>query len=157
MAVEPASISNEQYNEHIASWATSTGNKIRVSIKANETNGKGKLLSSFRSKAYKNGDEIDRIAYNFERHGVFWHKGVGRGYIMSGGRVIRGMWPSKQVVAYSRKKNRSVKAIILTGPVNRKAVEWFNPIIRGNIEKLADIAATMRADQSVNATKILIK
>ena len=157
MAIEPASISTQQYNEHIASWATSTGNKIRVSIASKEQHGKGKLLSSFRTKTDKNGDEIDRIAYTFERHGVFWHKGVGRGYVMSGGRVMRGMRPGTQTVAYARKKNRSVKAIILTGPVNRKAVEWFNPIVAGNIQNLADMVTEMRADQSVNGTKILIK
>lgn len=157
MAVDPSEISVEQYNDRIKEWRSATGTKIRSSIKMHESAGKGKLLSSFRGKDFKIEGEIDRIAYYFERHGVFWHKGVGRGYVMSGGRVIRGRKPSAEVAAYARQKNRSVGHAILSGRIGRHAVEWFNPVVRDNITRLADMVAEMRADQVINYTKILIR
>jgi hypothetical protein len=157
MAVEPRDISTEEYNERVAYWTTDTGMKIRAAIKSLTSKGKGDLLKSLRGKNDKRFGEIDRISYHFERHGVFVHKGVGRGYIMRGGTVVRGFKPGSDLTAYALVKNRIAKPVVLTGSVNRKAVEWFNPVIQNNIEKLADIITEMRADQAVNATKILIR
>ena len=157
MAVEPETITSEQWNGKVNDWTSNVGTKIRGAIQASDRKGKGKLLSSFREKTYKRGEEIDRISFIFERHGVFWHKGVGRGYIMVAGGVVRGMRPKKQVVEYGKKKNRKVGPVLLSGGINRHPVGWFNPIIRSNIAGLADIVAEISADQAINESKILIK
>jgi hypothetical protein len=157
MALEPIEISTEEYNKRIAAWTTSTGMKIRAAIKSLTSKGKGDLLRSLQGKNDRRFGDIDRIAYHFVRHGVFLHKGVGRGYIMSGGTVIRGYKPGKVMTAMALNKNREVKPVILSGAINRKPIEWFNPVVQSSVEKLADIIAEMRADQVVNATKIFIK
>jgi hypothetical protein len=157
MAVDPENISTEEYNERVAYWTTTTGMKVRAALKSLTHEGKGDLLSSFKGKNDKRFGDIDRIAYHFDRHGVFLHKGVGRGYIMNGGTVVRGYKPGKILTAMAQNKNRVVQPVVLKGGINRKPIEWFNPIIIENIEKLADMVASMRADQVVNATKILIK
>jgi hypothetical protein len=157
MAVDPRQISSDEYNERVAWWGTATGMKIRGAIKSLSSKGKGELLRSFRNKTAKFYGEIDKISYVFERHGVFWHKGVGRAHMMTGGVVVRGYKPGKVLTAYALAKNRVAKPMIVKGAINRKPVEWFNPIVEDNIEKLANMVAEMRADQAVNATKILIK
>jgi hypothetical protein len=157
MAIEPADISTEEYNRRVASWTTATGMKIRAALKSLTHAGKGDLVKSLRGKNDTRFVEIDRIAFHFARHGVFLHKGVGRGYIMQGGTVVRGYKPGKVLTAMALNSNREVKPVVLKGSVNRKAVEWFNPIVQENIEKLADLVAEMRADQVVSATKIMIR
>jgi hypothetical protein len=160
MAVEPKNITSEEYNDRIAGWSSATGVKIRASIKSLTSKGKGDLLRWLRAKNYKYYGEIDRIGYSFPRHGVFLHKGVGRGYAMVGGKVVRvsGSLQNSFWKEYAKLKNRNFSPKVLRDTeIMRKAVEWFNPVIRDNIDKLADMVAEMRADQSVNATKILIR
>jgi hypothetical protein len=109
-------------------------------------------------KAAKWYGEVDLLAYHFVRHGVFAHKGVGRGYYMEGGVVIRGNKPGKILKASTMDVNyRLHKVILKSARINRKPIEWFNPVIKENIEGLADLIAEMNADKTVNATKILIK
>ena len=93
-----------------------------------------KLAASIRSKTRQNYGEIDTITYSFERHGVFVHKGVGRGYPISGSGVI---------------KNPSGKT--------RVAVEWFNPILDQNLPELANRIAEINADAVLKTARAHIK
>lgn len=156
---EPVNISLEDYNKRITGWGTQTGMAIRTAIRTLTNKGKGDLLRSLRAKSYKMYGEVDRIAFHFDRHGVFAHKGVGRGYAMIGGKVMR-VSGSKSIAfwkEYARLKNRTFESKIIRGEMKRKPVEWFNPVVSERIERLANLIAEMRADQAVNATKILIK
>lgn len=94
-----------------------------------------KLINSFSLKTHKYYDIIDSLSYKFERHGVFVHKGVGRGYRISGGKVIK----------YS--KNHSG---------HREAEEWFNPVLDDKVPELADKIAEVNTDAAVNATRMKI-
>lgn len=93
-----------------------------------------KLAASIRSKTREMYGEIDTITFSFERHGVFVHKGVGRGYPISGGGVI---------------KNPSGRT--------RVAVEWFNPILDADMPELANRIAEINADAVLNSARALIK
>lgn len=93
-----------------------------------------KLAASIRSKTRQNFGEIDTITYSFERHGVFVHKGVGRGYPIRGGAVI---------------KNPSGKT--------RVAVEWFNPVLDQNLPELANRIAEINADAALNSARAKIR
>ncbi|HNX38699.1 MAG TPA: hypothetical protein PL124_11640 [Candidatus Cloacimonadota bacterium] len=158
--IDPVNISLEDYNKRISAWGTQTGVKIRSAIRSLTSKGKGDLLRSLRAKSYKFYGEVDRIAFHFVRHGVFLHKGVGRGYAMIGGKVMRvsGSANTAYWKQYARSKNRSFEPKVLRGTtMKREPVEWFNPVVSDNIDKLADMVSEMRADQTVNATKILIR
>lgn len=157
--IEPLNITQEEYNKRITGWGTQTGMQLRDAIRTLTSKGKGDLLRSLRAKSYKLYGEVDRLAFHFVRHGVFVHKGVGRGYAMIGGKVMRvsGSKSATYWREYARLKNRSFEPALHGGQMKRKPVEWFNPVVRGRIEKLADLVAEMRADQAVNATKILIR
>lgn len=93
-----------------------------------------KLSASIRSKTREHDGEIDVITYQFERHGVFVHKGVGRGYPIKGSMIIK--TPSGK---------------------SRVAVEWFNPILDDEMPKLANMIATINADAVLNGARALIK
>jgi hypothetical protein len=102
-----------------------TGSKRRQELK---------LAASIRSKTRQMYGEIDTITYTFERHGVFVHKGVGRGYPISGRGAI---------------KNPSGKT--------RVAVEWFNPVLDQNLPELANRIAEVNADAVLNSARAMIK
>jgi hypothetical protein len=158
MALEPQEIGIEDYNKRIADWGSELGSKIRVAIRALTTEGKGDLLKSLKFKSAKWNGEIDKLSYHFVRHGIFVHKGVGRGYVLIGGNVvhIKGYMTKKSIVDFGKRRGKTYTTAFDSN-LKRKPKEWFNPVVAQNIERLADMIAEMDADRVVNATKILIK
>jgi hypothetical protein len=158
MALEPQEIGIDDYNKRVTDWGKDLGNKIRSSIRSLTSKGKGDLVKSLRLNAKKWYGEVDLLAYHFVRHGVFAEKGVGRGYYMSGGVVVRGNKPGKVLTAETMNVNYRLRQVILrSASINRKPTEWFNPVVATNIESLADLISDMDADRTVNATKMLIR
>jgi hypothetical protein len=139
----------EQQNKIVTQWIPKVRRALRTSVrrfsdgkpegfvtrgkKSGFTRMESKLVQSIKSNTKKSYGVIEGISFNFERHGVFVHKGVGRGYPISGSKVI---------------KNPSGKT--------RKPVEWFNPIIDKYYPQLADKIAEVNADAAVNATRMKI-
>ena len=97
-----------------------------------------KLSDSLKSQTKQKYGVIDQASIIFERHGVFVHKGVGRGYKMVGGTVVR---TAKNVVS-------------LTTRVPR---EWFNPAIDQLMPELIEKLEQINADAVINATRLVIK
>jgi hypothetical protein len=97
----------------------------------------GKLVNSIKPSTKQHYGEIDTISFSFERHGIFVHKGVGRGWEMTG-KLVR----------------RTAKGKMQNG--GRNVVEWFNPVIDRNAPELADQIALVNADAVLNATKLRI-
>lgn len=97
----------------------------------------GKLVNSIKPSTKQSFGEIDTISFSFERHGIFVHKGVGRGWEKSGPVVVR-----------------TAKGKMTGG--GRNVVEWFNPVIDRNAPELADRIAEVNADAVLNATKLRI-
>lgn len=95
-----------------------------------------KLAQTIRSRTGQEYGAIELVSFNFERHGVFVHKGVGRGYEMQGGKVVR------------TAKGEMKKP--------RYAVEWFNPVLDKYVPELADAIALQQTNAVVNATKMRI-
>lgn len=94
-----------------------------------------KLSASLKTRTGKMNGEISNVSFSFERHGVFVHKGVGRG---PGG--INGMVVRKATISNPRKPN-----------------EWFNPVINDNLPELADKLVEREADAVFNATRLIIQ
>ncbi|NQU33711.1 MAG: hypothetical protein HQ521_10790, partial [Bacteroidetes bacterium] len=77
------------------------------------------------------------VSFSFERHGVFVHKGVGRGYELQGNAVIR-----------------TAKGGMDTP---RISVPWFNPVLDLQVPLLANSIAEVNANAALNAVKLHIK
>ncbi len=112
----------------------SKGKPVPMVIRGNRS--EYKLAQSITSKTKRDYGEIDTISYSFERHGVFVHKGVGRGYEAQNGFVIR--------TAKGPKTN------------DRKPVEWFNPVLDAYIPELANEIAKINADAVLNTARVKI-
>jgi hypothetical protein len=97
----------------------------------------GKLSSSIQVKTKREGGAVELVSFSFERHGVFIHKGVGRGYEMSSGFVIR-----------TAKSGSTAE---------RHPQEWFNPTLDDFIPELANRLAKINLNATLNATGVKIK
>jgi len=139
----------QEQNEAVSKWSSMVQRRLRQSLQQ-FNNGKNStvqrlgrsermLRTSLNSKTKQNYGVIDRVSIQFERHGVFVHKGVGNGYKMQGGTMIR-----------TAKKP-------IPDPRSRVAVEWFNPILDQALPELADKLADIGANAVVNATRMRIR
>lgn len=141
----------DQQNAIVLAWQSKVRSKLRSSARW-FSDGKtksfvirgpqreGKLANSIQSKNKKEFGLIESVTYTFERHGVFVHKGVGRGYVKKGEFVTR------------TAKKRDPKKI----GKDRVAVEWFNPVLDQYLPELADRLAKVNADAVINSFKMKI-
>ena len=90
-----------------------------------------KLQRSLTHRVYYSHGISEGAGFRIQRHGVFVHYGVGRGYKREGG-VVRRVAKSKP-----------------SGPL-RKPEDWFNPVINQNAPELANEIARINADASIN-------
>lgn len=142
----------EAQNAIVVAWQSKVRTKLRSSARW-FSDGKtesfvmrgrqreGKLANSIKSKTRKSFGLIESVTFSFERHGVFVHKGVGRGYAARGeGFVVR--------TANKRQPGQKSR--------DRVAVEWFNPILDQHVPELADRIAKVNADAVINPSKMKI-
>lgn len=155
----PTAANTPGYNQEVEQFGLNLLTLLRINISAlKETGSKGTLGRSLRLKTYMEYGEIERLSFRFTRHGVFFHKGVGRGYQMIGGKVMRVPAGGKVLRNYAEAKGRGGGPVVLTGTgLKRQPKEWFNPPIESRIQQLIDIVANYRADQAVDATQIKIR
>jgi hypothetical protein len=117
-----------------------------------------KLVNSIGRKIYMASGLAEGIGFKIERHGVFVHKGVGRGYIMEGGVVIRGYRTESGLKKQAKNSTRSVASKQkTTGTMNRHPAPWFNPVIENTVPELADKIAVINADAVINELHAKIK
>jgi hypothetical protein len=134
----------EEFNKEVIQWGFRTRNLLKSSIAGLSMKGKGDLMRQLQVKNKKDYGEIDRVIFNFPRHGVFFHKGVGRGYIVVAGRVIRGKRNNPSKHGSNTMDNTIQHAA--TGPLKRFAKPWFTPVFEREIPRLADIITRLKAD-----------
>ena len=119
--------------------------KVNDIVRTKTASLKGRLVNSQRSLGMKHVDSksnyeplskistrislqhglANRIRIRFKKSGIFVHKGVGRGTTAS------------QV-----------------GTTNRKAKEWFNPVVEQFADELADAVADEMVDLTFNSIQI---
>lgn len=125
----------EKFNAAIQAWGAKVKSALPSSISSQGIKG-NKLGRSIKDRYFFDYGEIYRIGINFRREGIFVHKGVGRGYVMSGGTVVK---TSK------------------TPGFNRLPKPWFNPVIEAHIAELGDIIHSYTDSAIINSTRIYIR
>ena len=157
----------QAFNKDVAGWGKRVRNQTifnarklknpaarpRSKVKTMRSNDEEVLSQSIGEKTYKSDGEIDCIGFSFARHGVFWQKGVGRGYVMQNGIVTRGQ---KKRIGINKHDKRTT-FIATAGPIRRKPVDWFNGLISREVETLADIVADLYADRVINTARMTIR
>ena len=141
----------DKFNNEVRAWGKKVSAELKKETSSRFSNGKkenrvyrsgihsgkteGKLKRSIRVKFRKEsgGEQIETIAFGLERHGVFLQKGVGRGYVASGGSVAR--IAKSESGKYRFKQN------------------WFNSTLEQNIKSLSNIIVHHTGDAIVFNTK----
>jgi len=140
----------EQFNQKVLGWTIKTRSKMirNAPVGKERSNTQNQsLANSIVSRTKKYDNEIGRISFGFEKHGIYVHYGVGRGYIRQGDTVVRGS-----------KKNEKIK----TTGFNRKPNDWFDLEIKAGIKELAEISQEYYGDIALdkilkNMNKALIQ
>jgi hypothetical protein len=157
--VAASGFDSKEQNLAVSRWASMVQRRLRdrTSVFVHGKNGtisrpgriEKNLGESIKSITKKSFGVIDRVTYTFERHGVFVHKGVGRGYEMQGGMVIR----------TAKSEDPATRQPTWWGddPQPRLPNEWFNPLLDQTLPELADKLAIINADAVLNATRMMIR
>lgn len=125
-----------QFNSEVRQWGASVLTELRYNIPEMGIAG-DELSNSLRTNFRKNAGGINRIGFSFKPHGVYVHKGVGRGYQMQGGVVVR--------TAKGEAK-----------PDERQPKPWFNPVIETFVDDLNKIVSKYYATAVINTVRIYI-
>ena len=139
-----------QFNQDVEAWAIHATSLLRRNVRSMVRQDIG-LSESIRASIYYNSKyskEVSRIGFSFLREGIYIHKGAGRGQ----GGYQGSQWTDK----YGTLKKTNPQSLGKMGTGNRRPIEWFNPIMERELEKLADIVAEYSADLQIDATRIFI-
>ena len=121
------------------------------------THGSGFLKKQMKVQVRENKKESSHwIGFKFPRYGVFVHYGVGRGWVRSGGAVVRGskvkkgseLWHQLKKRGYSR-QDLSSYVVPGKGGKSREPVDWFDSVLKAHIEELADVATDYYGDNAL--------
>lgn len=109
----------QEFNAQVEAWTGQTYRMMKSRIRRMRK-GDGTAGKTTRYRTFKYYGETNRIQYKFQRHLVFKHKGVGRGY-------------------------PAAKA----GTGKRPADPWYNDILEKRFPKLAEIALDYKVTLSL--------
>jgi len=143
------------YNKAVEEWQSDVANQLRQTVAVKSL----RVSQELTPKAYKDDyGLINRLGFSFPRHGIWLHYGAGRG---QGGykgshwnvlKKINGVEVDTGIVRHTRKESLNMSM----GTGNRKAFEWFDPVIKRNLEKLEKIVLDYFDTMIVDATRIYI-
>lgn len=143
------------FNKEVERWQDSVTTQLKAAIGSRSL----RIARELEPKAYTdNYGLINRLGFSFPRHGVYIHKGAGRGQ----GGFIGSKW------SYLKRVNGieiNTSIIRHTNPAslgkqdegNRRAYRWFDPVIKNRLPELADICIRYFDTMLIDATKIYIE
>lgn len=126
------------YNQKIIAWKSATTNLLKMQISMLSSKGKGELLNQLKGYVNfnKEGDAWQAI-WKFPVHGIFMFKGVGKGYTIVDGRIVRAV-------------HRGSAVYYIDKEIVRQPQDWLNGVFAQQVPKLANIMAEYWADRTVD-------
>lgn len=144
-----------EYNNAINAWQNSVAAQLRRTIAGKSI----RIARELHPKAYTDKyGIINQLGFSFPRHGIYIHKGAGRG---QGGTIgsnwtklknINGIAVSTGIVKHTNPNSLNASQ----GTGNRNAFEWFDPVVRNRLPELADIVTRYFDTMIIDATNIFI-
>lgn len=143
------------FNKEVEQWQDAVSKQLRAAIGSRSL----RIARELQPKAYTdNYGLINRLGFSFPRHGVYIHKGAGRGQ----GGFMGSKW------SYLKRVNGveiNTSIIRHTNPESlgkqnegkRIAYHWFDPVIKNRLPELADICMRYFDTMIIDATKIYIE
>lgn len=153
-------MTEQEFTNEVRRWATV---RKRTAASAVSSSKKGVSKKEYTPELEKNITYSVRtkkgytsVSFKFPRHGVFYHHGVGRGYILNGGTVTRGHRAASNKASYERLKKQGYTdnqinkmKTTSSGAIRRHPVDWINSDIAANIGDLANMAANYYGDKAL--------
>lgn len=131
---------------------------IRGKLPGNRKFTEFKLAESIGHNTYYSYGMAEGIGFKIQRHGVFVEKGVGSGYIMSGGMVMRGYKKAETAAKVAKRKNNKKQSFFGTRTLStRKPRPWFNPVVEGAFPELERRITEINKDAIIDSMNIKIK
>lgn len=143
------------FNKEVEQWQDAVSKQLKATISSRSL----RIARELQPKAYTDKyGLINRLGFSFPRHGVYIHKGAGRGQ----GGLIGSKW------SYLKRINGmeiNTSIIRHTNPASlgkqneghRQAYHWFDPVIKNRLPELADICMRYFDTMLIDATKIYIE
>lgn len=143
-----------EYNNAINVWQNSVAAQLRTTIASKSL----RIARELQPRAYTDKyGIINQLGFSFPRHGIYIHKGAGHkqgGYIGSKWaklKIINGTEVSTGIIRHTDPNSFGKQ-----GTGNRRAFEWFDPVIKNRLPELADIVTNYFDTMIIDATKIYI-
>lgn len=145
-----------EFNQAVDKWQRSVAAQLRAGIASRSM----RIARDLRPTTYTDKyGLINQLGFTFPRHGIYIHKGAGRG---QGGTIgsnwtqlkrINGIEVSTGIIRHTNPDSLNASQ----GEGNRRAYEWFDPVIRNRINELQDIVTRYFDTMIIDATRIFIE
>ena len=143
------------FNKEVEQWQDSVAQQLKASISLRSL----RIANELKPKAYTDKyGLINRLGFSFPRHGVYIHKGAGRG---QGGftgskwsyqKRINGIMINTSIIRHTNPDSLGKQ-----NEGNRLAYRWFDPVIKNRLPELADICTRYFDTMIIDATRIYIE
>lgn len=142
------------FNKAVEQWADEVAGRLKIVISARSTRIPKELHPNLYTDNY---GIINRVGFSFPRHGIYIHKGAGRGQ----GGWIGSKWEKlKEVngvtVGTGIMRHTDPASLGKQGTGSRRAFQWFDPVIRVHIRRLEEITLQYFDTMIIDATRIYV-
>lgn len=142
------------FNKEVEQWANDVSRMLRLKIQGRSQTVAADLHANLYTDRY---GLIHRVGFSFPRHGIYIHKGAGRGQ----GGWIGSKWEKlKEVngvtVGTGIVRHTDPASLGKQGTGNRQAYPWFDTTIRAHIHRLEEIALNYFDTMIIDATRIYV-
>lgn len=144
----------QAFNKDVERWADDVARMLRLKIQGRSHTVAAGLHANLYTDRY---GLIHRVGFSFPRHGIYIHKGAGRGQ----GGWIGSKWEKlKEVngvtVGTGIMRHTDPASLGKQGTGNRQAYPWFDTTIRAHIHRLEEIALNYFDTMIIDATRIYV-
>lgn len=143
------------FNKAVERWADQVTNQLRATVSSRSLRIARELHPNLYTDKY---GIVNRIGFSFPRHGIYIHKGAGRG---------QGGWLGSKWEKIKKINGVEVSTGIVrhTDPAslgkqdsgNRRAFRWFDPVVKSRLGELESIVLEYFDTMILDATRIYIE
>lgn len=143
------------FNKAVERWADQVTSQLRATVSSRSLRIARELHPNLYTDKY---GIVNRIGFSFPRHGIYIHKGAGRG---------QGGWLGSKWEKIKKINGAEVSTGIVrhTDPSslgkqdsgNRRAFRWFDPVVKSRLGELESIVLEYFDTMILDATRIYIE
>lgn len=143
------------FNKAVERWADQVTSQLRATVSSRSLRIARELHPNLYTDKY---GIVNRIGFSFPRHGIYIHKGAGRGQ----GGWLGSKWEKiKQIngveVSTGIVRHTDPASLGKQDSGNRRAFRWFDPVVKSRLSELESIVLEYFDTMILDATRIYIE